>query len=43
MMETFTDSMPPRGTGMSRAFENYRARILFYCGKLDLRPDGITH
>jgi transposase len=26
-----------------RAFENYRARILFYCGKLDMRPDGITH
>ena len=26
-----------------RAFENYRARILFYCGKLDMRPEGITH
>ena len=21
-----------------RRFENYRARILFFCGKLDLRP-----
>lgn len=26
-----------------RAFRNYRIRILFYCGKLDLRPPGITH
>lgn len=26
-----------------RAFANYRTRILFYCGKLDLLPDGITH
>jgi transposase len=26
-----------------RAFRNYRIRILFYCGKLDLLPDGITH
>lgn len=25
-----------------RAFENYRTRILFYCGKLDLKP-GISH
>ena len=22
-----------------RSFENYRIRILFYCGKLDLPPD----
>ena len=21
-----------------RSFENYRTRILFYCGKLDLKP-----
>lgn len=26
-----------------RAFRNYRIRILFYCGKLDLLPEGITH
>ena len=26
-----------------RAFENYRTRILFYCGKLKLMPDGISH
>ena len=26
-----------------RAFENYRTRILFYCGKLDLLPPGIGH
>lgn len=26
-----------------RAFKNYRTRILFYCGKLELTPDGITH
>lgn len=26
-----------------RAFRNYRIRILFYCGKLDLQPEGITH
>ena len=26
-----------------RAFANYRIRILFYCGKLDLIPAGITH
>ena len=26
-----------------RSFENYRARILFYCGKLELLPDGISH
>lgn len=26
-----------------RAFANYRIRILFYCGKLDLLPDGVTH
>jgi transposase len=26
-----------------RAFANYRTRILFYCGKLDLFPDGISH
>jgi transposase len=26
-----------------RAFENYRIRILFYCGKLDLLPPEITH
>jgi transposase len=25
-----------------RAFENYRTRILFHCGKLDLKPDA-TH
>lgn len=25
------------------AFENYRTRILFYCGKLDLIPAGISH
>jgi len=26
-----------------RAFENYRTRILFYCGKLDLQPQQTTH
>ena len=26
-----------------RAFANYRIRILFYCGKLQLAPDGISH
>ena len=26
-----------------RSFESYRIRILFYCGKLDLAPDGISH
>lgn len=26
-----------------RAFCNYRIRILFYCGKLELLPEGITH
>jgi len=26
-----------------RAFKNYRTRILFYCGKLSLMPQGITH
>jgi transposase len=26
-----------------RAFANYRIRILFYCGKLDLLPSEITH
>lgn len=26
-----------------RNFENYRLRILFYCGKLDLLPDGFSH
>ena len=26
-----------------RAFDNYRIRILFYCGKLQLAPDGISH
>jgi transposase len=26
-----------------RAFENYRTRILFYCGKLDLQPQHTTH
>lgn len=26
-----------------RAFENYRTRILFYCGKLDLLPPEISH
>lgn len=26
-----------------RSFENYRIRILFYCGKLDLQPTGISH
>ena len=26
-----------------RNFENYRIRILFYCGKLNLMPDGTTH
>lgn len=26
-----------------RAFENFRTRILFYCGKLDLLPAGFTH
>jgi transposase len=26
-----------------RVFANYRTRILFYCGKLDLLPNGTTH
>ncbi len=26
-----------------RSFNNYRTRILFYCGKLELLPDGISH
>jgi transposase len=26
-----------------RAFKNYRTRILFYCGKLDLLPPGFIH
>ena len=26
-----------------RSFDNYRTRILFYCGKLELLPDGISH
>jgi len=26
-----------------RAFENFRTRILFYCGKLDLLPKDTTH
>lgn len=26
-----------------RAFRNYRTRILFYCGKLNLLPDRTTH
>jgi len=26
-----------------RAFANYRTRILFHCGNLNLLPDGITH
>jgi transposase len=26
-----------------RAFQNYRTRILFYCGKLDLLPPEVTH
>ena len=26
-----------------RNFENYRTRILFYCGKLDLTPAISTH
>jgi transposase len=26
-----------------RAFENYRTRILFYCGKLELLPPEVTH
>ena len=26
-----------------RSFENYRTRILFYCGKLDLIPKKFTH
>lgn len=26
-----------------RSFENYRTRILFYCGKLDLMPELPTH
>jgi transposase len=24
-------------------FESYRTRILFYCGKLDMIPNGVTH
>ena len=26
-----------------RAFANYRTRILFYCGKLDIKPPEISH
>jgi len=26
-----------------RNFESYRIRILFFCGKLDMRIDGVTH
>jgi transposase len=26
-----------------RAFDNFRTRILFYCGKLDLLPPGFSH
>ena len=26
-----------------RVFDNYRTRILFYCGKLQLAPDRISH
>jgi transposase len=26
-----------------RGFKNYRTRILFYCGKLDLLPVGVSH
>ena len=26
-----------------RSFDNYRTRILFYCGKLELLPDGVSH
>lgn len=26
-----------------RGFSNYRARILFYCGKLELMPNGANH
>jgi transposase len=26
-----------------RSFANYRLRILFYCGKLDLMPTGMSH
>jgi len=26
-----------------RIFENYRTRILFFCGKLDLKPSIISH
>jgi len=26
-----------------RSFTNYRLRILFFCGKLDLMPDQLTH
>ncbi len=26
-----------------RAFKNFRTRILFYCGKLELLPDKVTH
>ena len=26
-----------------RRFANYRTRILFFCGRLDLMPQGITH
>ena len=26
-----------------RAFENFRTRILFHCGKLDLLPEKVTH
>jgi len=26
-----------------RNFANYRIRILFFCGKLDLIPENLTH
>jgi transposase len=26
-----------------RSFKNYRTRILFYCGKLELMPAGTSH
>jgi hypothetical protein len=25
------------------AFANYRTRILFYCGKLDMKPNPVSH
>ena len=35
-------SIKSRARGF-RAFANYRTRILFYCGKLDLMPARLTH